>query len=530
MMDKRLFDLLPHTKKYMIYHVLIRWFALMAQILAIFSLTGFMEKVMDDSYQRIDYYLVLAALTGTVVVWFTADRISGRMSFLAGSEAKQTLREQIYDKLLRMGQSYKKHGGTAEWAALTSEGVEQLGEYFGRVIPLVWYGILASITLFAVLTFVDWKVSLVLLGFEILVVCIGAVITKTIGCREKRREEQVHKPIDITGMTDTAAYIGVVLGVLITVYEFTKGSVTLAGSLTILLLSLELFTPFRRWGTYSTQADIVREKSERIRKLLELPEQEGGQESWKEQKTGIYMEDVSFCHADGRETLKEVSMNLSAGSFISLVGEPGCGKSTIAGILSGKNREYQGRILLGSREISDMAEEELLRHITLVGHDSHIFSGTLEENLRMAKPLATEDELLAVLARVNLLEYFQAREGLATRLMERGQDLSVGQRQLLALARALLHDTSIYLFDETASGIDEKSENRIIWIIGELAKEKTVLLISDNLLHAIRSDCVYMMEAGRVIEKGTHKQLMQQNGAYRRLFMSQYREREEQPT
>lgn len=223
-------------------------------------------------------------------------------------------------------------------------------------------------------------------------------------------------------------------------------------------------------------------------------------------------------------------MNLSAGSFISLVGEPGCGKSTIAGILSGKNREYQGRILLGSREISDMAEEELLRHITLVGHDSHIFSGTLEENLRMAKPLATEDELLAVLARVNLLEYFQAREGLATRLMERGQDLSVGQRQLLALARALLHDTSIYLFDETASGIDEKSENRIIWIIGELAKEKTVLLISDNLLHAIRSDCVYMMEAGRVIEKGTHKQLMQQNGAYRRLFMSQYREREEQPT
>ena len=134
----------------------------------------------------------------------------------------------------------------------------------------------------------------------------------------------------------------------------------------------------------------------------------------------------------------------------------------------------------------------------------------------MAKPLATEDELLAVLARVNLLEYFQAREGLATRLMERGQDLSVGQRQLLALARALLHDTSIYLFDETASGIDEKSENRIIWIIAELAKEKTVLLISDNLLHAIRSDCVYMMEAGRVIEKGTHKQLMQQNGAYRR--------------
>lgn len=524
MMDKRLFDLLPHTKKYMIYHVLIRWFALMAQILAIFSLTGFMEKVMDDSYQRIDYYLVLAALAATVVVWFVAERLSERMSFLIETEVKQSLRDKIYDKLLRLGQPCKNYGSTAEWTALITEGVEQLGKYLGRVRPLVWHRLLASVTLLVVVVSVDWKVSLVLSGFLLLVICMGAIIRKISDRREKIQEKQEQKSPDITGIMDMAAYAGVALGILITIYEYKMGGVTLAGSLTILLLSVELYAPFRRLGKCSLQAGIARESRKRIWNLLELPEQESGQECWQDNKTGIYMEDLTFCHADGRETLKEVSMNLMSGSFISLVGEPGCGKSTIAGILSGKNREYQGRILLGSREISEMAEEELLRHITLVGHDSHIFGGTLEENLRMAKPLATEDELLAVLARVNLLTYFQGRQGLATRLKERGEDLSAGQRQLLALARALLHDTPIYLFDETASGIDEKSENRIIWIIGELAKEKTVLLISDNLLHGIRSDCIYMMEDGRVIEKGTHKQLMQQNGSYRRLFLSQYRE------
>ncbi|MGN0342908.1 MAG: ATP-binding cassette domain-containing protein [Roseburia sp.] len=453
MIDKRLINLLSPVKKYIVYHVLIRWFALMAQILAVFSLTGFMEKAMDDSYQRIDLYLTLAILAGTLVVRLAADRLSARVSCLAGSCVTRSIREQLYDKLMLLGSSYDNYATSSELVRLFTEGVEQLGIYFAKYLPQLFYSILAPITLLVILVFTDW---------------------------------------------------------------------TLAGALSILLLAVEFFMPLRYLRSYYPSAVKGMEAGERILALLDLPEREEGQGCWEENGAGIYMEDVCFSNEEGQAVLKDVSINLPAGSFVALVGEAGCGKSTISGFLTGKDRNYQGRILLGCREISEIAEVEIASHITRVGHDSYIFRGTVEENLRMAKPLATEDELLAVLTRVNLLPYLKGREGLSTRLEERGANLSPGQRQLLALARALLHDTPIYLFDETASGIDRKSENRIIWIINELAREKTVLLISDRLIHGIQSDCIYMMEHGQVAEKGTHRQLMQKDGAYRRLFMAQY--------
>lgn len=522
MMDKRLFNLLSHAKKYIVYYVLIGWFALMAQILAVFSLTGFMEKVMDDSHQLIDSYLILAVLAVSLVVRFVADRLSARTSYLAGAEAKQLLREKIFDKLLQPGRSYHSQKTVGELAELSTSGVEQLGVWFGTYLPLFCYSVLSSATLFFVLLFVNWKSSLVLLAFVLVSIATLAWFQKESGNILKKGGDENKIPRDLAMIMDVVFCLGMAAVVVVAALEFAEGAVTLAGALTVSLLAAEAFAPFRHLGACLPAVIRGREAGEGILFLLDLPQEEMGQGCWEENGTGIYMEDVCYTLEDGRKALKDVSMNLPAGSFISLVGEPGCGKSTIAGILAGKDRNYEGRILLGYREISELAEAELLRHITPVAHDSHIFGGTVEENLRMAKPLATEEELLAVLARVNLLTYFQERQGLATPLKEGGTDLSGGQRQLLALARALLHDTPIYIFDETASRIDTKSENRIIWNICELAKEKTVLLISDCLLHAVQSDCIYMMEHGQVTEKGTHKQLMQKNGAYRKLFLSQY--------
>ena len=153
---------------------------------------------------------------------------------------------------------------------------------------------------------------------------------------------------------------------------------------------------------------------------------------------------------------------------------------------------------------------------------SYLFKGNVEENLRMAKPDATKEEMEAVLQKVNLLGFLQTQNGLQTELLEKAGNLSGGQCQRLVIARALLRsDSAVYIFDEAASNIDVESEEMIMNVIHELAKTKTVLLISHRLANVVQSDQIYFLKNGTICERGTHAELMEQNGAYRHLYDSQ---------
>lgn len=163
-----------------------------------------------------------------------------------------------------------------------------------------------------------------------------------------------------------------------------------------------------------------------------------------------------------------------------------------------------------------------MKHVVLVRHNSYLFKGTVEENLRMAKPDATKEEMEAVLQKVNLLGFLQTQNGLQTELLEKAGNLSGGQCQRLVIARALLRsDSAVYIFDEAASNIDVESEELIMNVIHELAKTKTVLLISHRLANVVQSDQIYFLKNGTICERGTHAELMEQNGAYRHLYDSQ---------
>lgn len=214
-------------------------------------------------------------------------------------------------------------------------------------------------------------------------------------------------------------------------------------------------------------------------------------------------------------------MNFTAGSFTSLVGTSGCGKSTVAGILMGRNRGYQGKITICGQELSELSERSLMRHITLVSYNSYLFKGSVRDNLLMGKEDASEEEMYAVLKKVNLFEFLQEQQGLDTKILEKGSNFSGGQRQRLALARALLHDTSVYIFDEATSNIDMESEEMIMEIIHELSKAKTIILIYHRLANVVDSDRIYMLENGHVAEAGTHTELMESGGVYRKLYAYQ---------
>ena len=289
----------------------------------------------------------------------------------------------------------------------------------------------------------------------------------------------------------------------------------------LILLASEFFIPLRLLGSFFHIAMNGMAASDKIFALLDLPEPEEKTESLDGGAMNIEFSGVHFSYGEEREILKGIDMVFPAGSFTSIVGTSGCGKSTAAAILMGRNHGYEGSVTIAGRELSGIRESSLMDRITLVSHNSYLFKGTVKDNLRMGKPDASEDEMKEALEKVNLWGFLQAQQGLSTPVLERGSNFSGGQCQRLAIARALLHDTPVYIFDEATSNIDAESEEMIMDVIYALARTKTVILISHRLANVVNADRIYMMKDGSVSETGAHEALMEQNGDYANLYRAQ---------
>ena len=319
---------------------------------------------------------------------------------------------------------------------------------------------------------------------------------------------------------DLIAYGGAALGVVLSTTQFAAGKVDLAGCLLIILLSADFFIPMRQLGSFFHIAMNGMAASDKIFRLLDLPEAEAGTEDFPVGKE-IRMEEVLFAYEADREILHGVTMGFPSGSFTAIVGESGSGKSTIGGILMGRNRGYTGKVLVGETPLERIREESLLKNVTYVGHQSYLFKGTVAENLRLAAPDASDEALWVVLERVKLAAFLRSEQGLNTQLQEKGSNFSGGQCQRLALARAILQDSGVYIFDEATSNIDVESENDILAEIHALAKRKTVVMISHRLANVVAADNIYVLDHGNVTESGTHGALLEKQGQYARLWEAQ---------
>lgn len=566
MIKTRLIKLLSHAGKYIVYNVLWQWFALLCQIAVVFSITALLEGAVTGNLQTQDMVRTAAVFAAAALIRFGCDRGAAHASFAASVDVKRILREKIYDKLLRLGASYREQTATSEVVQMAAEGVEQLETYFGRYLPQLFYSLLAPVTLFAVLSFVSLKASVVLLiCVPLIPISIVAVqkfakrllsrywgvytglgdsflenlqglttlkIYQADGQKAEEMDQEAERfrnitmkvltmQLNSTSVMDIVAYGGAAAGMIVAVSEYLSGTLSFAGALTIILLASEFFIPLRLLGSFFHIAMNGMAASDKIFCLLDLPEPEKGTKESGGSSLDVDFENVSFSYEEDRQILKEISFRIPAGSMVSLVGESGCGKSTAAAVLMGRNRGYQGSVRLGGVELSEVSEESLMKSVTRVAHNSYLFKGTVEENLRMGKPDANRQEMIAVLRKVNLWGFLEAQEGLDTKIQEKGSNFSGGQCQRLALARALLHDTPVYIFDEATSNIDVESEEMIMEVIRELAKTRTVLLISHRLANVVTSDCIYMVVQGEIREAGTHQELMQKDGSYQKLFERQ---------
>jgi ATP-binding cassette subfamily B protein len=286
------------------------------------------------------------------------------------------------------------------------------------------------------------------------------------------------------------------------------------------MISAEFFLPLRLLGSFFHIAMNGNAAADKIFRLLdaEEPEQGAVQEIESEE---IVFDHVNFGYTKEKQVLKDVSFTIAPKSFVALVGESGCGKSTIASLIMGDYGAESGEVRLGGSSVRDIATSALYQKITRVRHDSYLFKGTVLENLRMGKADATEAELYDVLRRVDLYDTIMEKGGLSMPIEEKASNLSGGQKQRLVLARAILHDSDIYIFDEATSNIDVESEDKIMQVVQELANTKLVILISHRLANVKKADQIYVVENGTIVENGTHKGLLEKNGTYDTLYQAQ---------
>lgn len=565
MIDKRLIGKVSESKKYIAGNVVFQWLSLAANITMIAAITnllaGLLEKAPDS--KTVTVTLIVTGIA--VAVRFVCAVLSNKMSYLSSKAVKKTLRELIYKKLLKLGSAYNERVQTSEVVQLAVEGVDQLETYFGAYLPQFFYAMLAPITLFCVLYPVNPTAAAILLVCVPLIpVAIAAVQTwakkllskywgqyTALGdtflenlqglttlkiyqadeykSEEMNRESEKFRKITMKVLTmqlnsitimDLIAYGGAALGIILAALQFGAGKVSLAGCLLIILLSADFFLPMRQLGSFFHIAMNGMAASGKIFRLLDLPEQSDGGKPFPD-NSGIALQDVHFSYEADREVLHGVSMAFPQGSFTSVVGESGCGKSTIAALLMLKNRGYTGSIRVGEKELSEIDEASLMKNITYISHNSYLFKGTVRDNLLMANPGATDKQLWSVLDRARLADFLKGEQGLDTQLKERASNLSGGQCQRLALARGLLHDSPIYIFDEATSNIDVESENDIMQQIHELKGQKTVILISHRLANVTDADNIFVMESGNVVEVGTHSELLRKSSRYAKLWNTQ---------
>ena len=566
MINKRLIGTVAESKKYIAGNVILQWCSLTANIALMLSISRMLAELFRGSAS-----VQLFTVTGIVVILALAVRFfcsigAAKMGYFSSKAVKKSLREKIYQKLVRLGSSYNEQVKTSEVVQVAVEGVDQLETYFGAYLPQFFYAMLAPLTLFIVLCFVNVAAAVVLLiCVPLIPVAIAAVQTwakkllskywgqytelgdtflenlqglttlkiyQADAFKQQEMNEQAEKFRKITmkvltmqlnsiTIMDLIAYGGAALGVIMAVTQYQSGGVSLEGCLLIILLAADFFIPMRQLGSFFHIAMNGMAASDKIFRLLDLEETKPEiTESFPSGHT-IRCSGLSFSYEPDREILHSVDLTFPQGSFTALVGESGCGKSTLASILMGRNKGYTGSVSVGGVPLSSIQEESLLRNITYISHQSYLFKGTVRENLLMGKPGASDEELWAVLSRVNLAEFLKAEQGLDTRLLEKASNLSGGQCQRLALARALLHDSPVYIFDEATSNIDVESENDIMREIHELAKSKTVILVSHRLANVVGADHIYVLDHGIVAESGSHEELLAHHGLYERLWSAQ---------
>ena len=566
MFDKRLFSLVPGVMRHIAGNVALQWLALLANVVLFVSVGRLLQSVLTGGATGIDLARTLLVAVVAVAVRLVCQAQATKQGLAASALAKQRVRTLVYDKLVRMGPSYRETVATSEATQLCVEGIEQLEAYFGSYLPQLFYSLIASVTLFFCLAPLCTPAAVVLLccvpliPISLMAVMkiakrimgdywhsytdLGALFLESIQGlttlkvfradeeRHRRMNEEAEKfrkatmrlltmQLNSVIVMDIFAFAGAAAGIVVMLNSYAVGTVTFAGAFAFVFLAADFFIPLLTLGSFFHTATGGMAAAERMYRIIDAPEPACGTQAVTCTSVGIECRNVSYSYDGTRTVLQNADFTARPGGFVGITGASGSGKSTLAGILTGANLSYTGSVTIGGIDLRDISAESLRDTVTYVGFRGFLFAGTVRSNLLMARAGASDDELWEALSRCRIDDFVRRSGGLDAPVSAEGTNLSGGQRQRLAMARALLHDTPVYIFDEATSNIDADSEAAIIDAVAELARTKTVVMVSHRLAALRGCDKVYVFEAGRVVQTGTHEELAKQDGPYASLWARQ---------
>ena len=570
MFNKRLLSICDSSKKWIGLTVLMNWISIICNIALILFIGTTVDKLMNGNL-NLNVISTSLFIIAMLSIRFVANFMSTKFSLHSSSEVKKTLRSTIYEKLLSLGVNYTDAISTSSTVQIAVDGVEQLEIYFGRFMPQLFYSLLAPLTLFAVMSFISFKTAIVLLicvplipmtimavmkiakkllskywgvytdlGDSFLENLQGLTTLKIFDIDEDKNKEMndnaehfrkitmkvLSMQLNSITIMDLIAFGGSAIGILIAIAEFRAGLLTAGQVLIIILLSAEFFIPMRLLGSFFHVAMNGISASERMFKLLdtEVEEIKDLDETKLANLNNINIElkNVDFSYDKERKVLENINIEMKNNKMIALVGESGCGKSTITNLLLKQNKVDSGEILLNGINLNEIPFDVLTKKVGFINHSAYIFNGSIEDNIRMGKNDASYDEIYDALKKANLYEFVMSLpEKLNTNVGEGGSLLSGGQKQRLALARTIITDPEIYIFDEATSNIDVESEEKVWESIYKLSKNKTVIVISHRLANVKNADAIYVLDKGHIVEHGKHKELMMTKNKYYELVTHQ---------
>lgn len=567
MIDKNLLRLLGDNKKYIFYTVGLMVLGLFANVGITASICWAINLAIHyDEYSGGATIFLWPAVCAVIciIVRYTASRLVGDLKDTLGRKAKKDLRERVYNKIVKLGVRSTDGMSMAGLTQVSMEGVEQLDLYYSSYIPQFFYAMLAPFILFGITVWIEWRVAVVLLCcvplIPVSIIAVSKYAKKIFakywgkytsmgdsfldsvqGLKELKifkADEAQHTKMNETSedfrkitmkvlvmqlasttIMDLVAYGGAGIGIAMAILSVIKWELAPIAALFLILVAVDFFLPLRAFGSAFHVAMNGASAGKKILSLLEQPDPVWGEETVTD--TEIKVENVTFSYDGKRDVLKNVSMTFPKTGMTAIVGESGCGKSTVVNMLFGAFRPKSGAVTVGGKELESLSRESYYSHLAVVSYNTYIFNETVRANFMLANKAVTDEEIYGALEKVNLADFIRENGGLDKVITEDAANISGGQKQRLALAVNLVTHKDIYVFDEATSNIDIESEAIIMANIKALSREKAVIVISHRLANVTPADLIYYMESGELKESGTHRELMERNSGYAKLYTTQ---------
>jgi ATP-binding cassette, subfamily B, bacterial len=543
--------------------------------IARFTLLGTMLAEVFAGAGFLPVALAAGGVAIAVVMRGLLDHYRTLIAHNTAAKVQSDLRGKLYDKIAELGPAWFAGERTGGVMLSVVDGVEQLQTFFGQYVPQVCVAALTPIAIFLFIMWWDLPVATVMLIAALVTLIAPTVWNKVESSRNRLRQgamkafgsdfldavqglptlkafgqscsygerlaERARELSNTTmrvlstsvmtrGITDAGVAVGAAAALGLGVWRVAQGEMSITALLIVLMAGTEIFRPLRDLRSVLHQGMVGQSAAAGITALLEaepLVPPTPTTAAHVPLEPTIEFDTVCFAYPGGRGPAHDsLSFAVAAGEKIGIVGPSGSGKSSVARLLLRLFDPQSGSVRIGGEDLRDLDPETVRAQIAAVHQDTYLFHGTVEENLRLGRPNATQTELEAAADDANAHEFIMALpQGYQTMLGERGVNLSGGQRQRLAIARALLRDAPILILDEALSSVDAENEAVIQQAIDRLAAGRTTLILAHRLSSVIGADRILVLDHGRVVETGSHAELIRRDGPYRRLMGAQAEER-----